>query len=349
MIYRRAFALLGMFLASFGGASCLAPTRAQALFFPTFGHRAVGAQGWIVPVHGWLYEPETRPARRRVLRAALRKTLRIPEREKANALFLSRSDAFLARNLRAQQWTVAIGAIQAQLRASDAGGHVLDQLTLPATLPAGWQTLDAGACPSSSPATPAAVDLLEPQGRLVVSDIDDTIKITDVLERPALIARTFLKPFDAVPGMADLYKRWADQNPSTAFCYMSASPWQLFPALNAFLQDAGFPRGVVELKRFRVKDRSFFSLFQSPAVFKTPLLDALVRDFPQRTFILVGDAGEKDPEIYGAFARAHPQQIGHIYIREWSPASSPARYEAAFAGVPAARWTVFRDPKEIPA
>ena len=72
------------------------------------------------------------------------------------------------------------------------------------------------------------------------------------------------------------------------------------------------------------------------------LIDPLV------DFILVGDSGERDPEIYGAIARKHPKQIQRIFIRSVTDdAPDGDRYKSAFAEVPPERWQVFKKPEDI--
>jgi len=177
-------------------------------------------------------------------------------------------------------------------------------------------------------------------GLSVISDIDDTIKISQVTDKTALLANTFLKPFLAAPDMALAYDRLAAAG--AVFHYVSSSPWQLYPALKAFMVEAGFPRGSFHLRKFRVKDESLFNLFKSSRETKPPVIEDLLSAFPKRGFILIGDSGEVDPEIYGAIARDHPGQIRHIYIRKvTSEMADDVRYLAAFAGLPASLWTLF--------
>jgi phosphatidate phosphatase APP1 len=191
------------------------------------------------------------------------------------------------------------------------------------------------------------VGFMDDNGVTVISDIDDTIKITQIGDRNAILRNTFLEPFRPVPGMPEVYRAWADKT-QAQFTYVSASPWQLFLPLSEFVRSNGFPAGTFCLKDFRLKDKNFWSLFQNPEKYKPTVIEPLVKRFPNRRFVLVGDSGERDPEIYAALARRFPTQVIRIFIRDVTnePASS-GRYERAFHDLPPARWKVFRDPPEI--
>ena len=192
-----------------------------------------------------------------------------------------------------------------------------------------------------------AIFPLEAEGVSVISDIDDTIKITEVRNKEATLRNTFLREFQAVPGMADFYQALARSN-GAAFHYISASPWQLYEPLAALVTTNGFPAGTFELKEFRWKSRKFFSLFASPEKYKPGVIEPLLKQFPQRKFILIGDSGERDPEIYGALARKFPEQITQIYIRDVTDeAAESERYKKAFQAVPRANWQIFRAPTEL--
>jgi phosphatidate phosphatase APP1 len=79
-------------------------------------------------------------------------------------------------------------------------------------------------------------------------------------------------------------------------------------------------------------------------------IEPLLKDFPDRRFVLIGDSGEKDPEIYGAMARKHPEQIARILIRDVTGQSAGAtRYTRAFVDVPKDHWRIFKEPSEIQA
>jgi phosphatidate phosphatase APP1 len=187
------------------------------------------------------------------------------------------------------------------------------------------------------------------QGINVISDIDDTIKLTQVRNQQAALRSTFLEPFKAVHGMAQLYQSWST-NKGAQFYYVSASPWQLFLPLKEFLQANQFPMGMFCLKEFRLKDKTRFSLLQDPEKYKPGIIEPLFRKNPGRKFVLVGDSGERDPEIYGDLARKFKKQVSHIFIRDVTEETGKAlRYKEAFRDLPAGLWTVFRDPAEIVA
>ena len=188
--------------------------------------------------------------------------------------------------------------------------------------------------------------VLPVSGTSVISDIDDTIKISDVLNRDALVRRTFLQPFEAVPGMAEVYRAWATNG--AQFHYVSASPWQLHLPLLEFTRTNGFLQGSWHMKQWRLKDRSFKSLFEKPDNYKVATITPLLREFPQRRFVLVGDSGERDPEAYATLAREFPKQIAAIFIRDVTGQGADAeRYRTNFAGLPEKLWKIFKEPGEI--
>ena len=75
---------------------------------------------------------------------------------------------------------------------------------------------------------------------------------------------------------------------------------------------------------------------------------ALLNSFPHRRFLLVGDSGEQDPEVYGSIHRQFPDRIEHILIRNVTASNADdLRFRTAFAGIAPSRWTLFTDPNEV--
>lgn len=188
---------------------------------------------------------------------------------------------------------------------------------------------------------------LRSRGLSVVSDIDDTVKITGMNDPHTMLRNTFLRAFQPVPGMPELFQELARSN-GAVFHYVSATPWQLYQPLAEFMRSNGFPAGSFHLQRFDWRAESFARLLAGPDKHKLDVIGTLLRQCPQRRFLLVGDSGERDPEIYGELARRYPEQVVGIWIRDVTgePLESP-RYHQAFQDLPASRWRVFRDPDEL--
>ncbi len=326
----------------------------MVIFFPTSGHLDKQGETWVCPIHGWIFEPEKDSLKRRALLKVAAKTLGLETEGNERALFKERAAQFLVDNERDKTISFQIGPDTFKAGASGANGHFKGEVRLARTkaealVKKNWLTLKAGKMKgvSGKDLFVGKVQLLAPVGVSVISDIDDTIKISNVLEKRDLLANTFLRPYRAAPGMAERYKGWARQG--AAFHYVSSSPWQLYPALASFMKRAGFPGGSFHLRLFRAKDRSLANLLKSSEKTKPPEIEPLLKAFSKRRFILVGDSGEQDPEIYGQVARTFPKQILHIYIRDVLKEGMPKkRIEQCFKGVSADNWTVFKDPGRLP-
>lgn len=341
-------------LSSFVWSASAAPalkTDEQVVFYPSLGWRA--GEGWQAEIHGCVYEPESRPLTAAVIRRALGiddDALSAEERR----IFRERTRLFLVDNQRGKRVSVVLYGQIHTLAKSQASGHFMSTLSLPRTV----GTTAAGSPPAQlryrlsagtdvGMETGGSVHLLETNGLSVISDIDDTIKLSRVLDRDELLRNTFCRPFKPVPGMAAAYQTWAT-NHGAAFHYVSASPWQLYAPLAEFAQSNGFPAGTFHLRPFRVKDGTFLDLFKSPERYKPGVIEPVLKRFPQRRFVLVGDSGERDPEIYAALARKYPAQIARILIRDVTgEAGDSPRYQRVFAVLPAGLWRVFKQPDEI--
>jgi phosphatidate phosphatase APP1 len=318
----------------------------RVVFYPTVAQRIPCENAWRAEIRGRVFEPE----RRGWLTTALREALELknieltPEEEK---LFNERARLVLVDHERGKKVFVRFSNQIVTVGESGADGRFVGEVVLPVTALERQAQFTAVFPKNDQRVFPGEVFLLEDEGLSVISDIDDTIKITEVRDRNATLRNTFLREFQPVPGMAELYQRLAREH-GAQFHYISASPWQLYEPLAAFVKTNGFPPGTFELKDFRWKSRKFFSLFANPEKYKSGVIEPRLRQFPTRRFILIGDSGERDPEIYASLARKYPQQIERIYIRDVTDEPATAeRYTKAFTGIPIERWQVFREPAEI--
>lgn len=175
------------------------------------------------------------------------------------------------------------------------------------------------------------------EGVSVISDIDDTIKRTQVRDRREMLLNTFARRFEAAPRMADWYSALA-QKPDTRFHYLSASPIQLYPALSDFIRSAGFPAGSMHLRESTTW-RTLIPGDEDSRAHKLGTIERLLAEFPQRRFVLVGDSGEADPEIYAQVFRTHQARVDSIVIRDVTgEGRTSERYRATFDGIEPVRW-----------
>jgi len=321
----------------------------EVVFFPTLACRSA-SNSWDLNIHGCVYEPDKRAIALALIRGALGLE-HVSLTPAENKLFAERARLFMVDHKAGRKLVVRIGDAEFTLPKSGANGHFSTVIQLSDAQVEKLRSLSAAlqvVLPAKDSRKFAGeLSFFNDTGIIVVSDIDDTIKITQVRDRGATLRNTFLEPFQPVPGMADVYHQWAEKS-GAQFCYVSASPWQLYSPLDDFIRSNKFPAGVFYLKSFRWKDESFFNLFEGPEKYKPTVIEPLMKQFPNRRFVLVGDSGERDPEIYGALAREHPQQVAKILIRDVTDEGPAAkRFLDAFHELPPTLWKVFREPSEI--
>lgn len=336
-------------------ASALKPDETVVLP-PAVACLSTNGTSWDANVHVWVFESEPR----HVPLAALQQSLRWGGTEAtAGELKAMRSRAkwFLVDNEGGKKLGCRLGNTFQPLAPTEADGwsHTdmsFTNLTIPPEFyrtgkPSRVQWELTGEGQDAHAVAHGDLWLIPPVGVSVISDIDDTIKISEVRDRAAMLERTFLRDFEAVPGMAQLYARLNASN-NLAFHYVSGSPWPLYVELSEFCRTNGFPAGSFHLRGFRWRKAPLQALLAPTEKHKAPIITKLFESSPQRRFILVGDSGEADPEIYGVIARRFPAQIARILIRDVTGESPEnLRYSEAFEGVPAHLWTVFRDPGEV--
>lgn len=202
---------------------------------------------------------------------------------------------------------------------ADRGG-VID-VRVAVELTPGWHriTLQHEGDGAVSPAVTAPVFVIDPAVPFgVVSDIDDTVMVT-ALPRPLLAAwNTFVINEHArtpTPGMAVLYDRIHREHPAAPFLYLSTGAWNVAPTLQRFLSRNLYPPGPLLLTDWGPEpDR----VFRSGRAHKIEELDRLASEFPDMRWLLLGDDGQHDEETYSGFAKAHPQNVAAICIRQLS-------------------------------
>ncbi len=150
----------------------------------------------------------------------------------------------------------------------------------------------------------------------IVSDIDDTVMIT-ALPRPLLAFwNTFVRPETSrspVPGMPLLYHALLDAHPGAFVVYLSTGAWNVAPALAQFLARHGYPPGPLLLTDWGPTTSGWF---RSGREHKQTQLRRLLGELPELDWILVGDDGQHDPDIYTGIAQAFPGRVRAVVIRQ---------------------------------
>ncbi|KAI0840342.1 actin patch protein 1 [Hypoxylon sp. FL0890] len=158
------------------------------------------------------------------------------------------------------------------------------------------------------------VRIIEPRGVSLISDIDDTIKRSNIaLGAKEIFRNTFIRDLRdlTVEGVREWYTTLHNLGVSIHYC--SNSPWQLYPVLATFFKLSGLPPGSLHLKQY---SGMLQGIFEPVAERKKGTLEKIMRDFPERKFLLVGDSGEADLEVYTELAVAYPGRILAIFIRD---------------------------------
>ena len=118
--------------------------------------------------------------------------------------------------------------------------------------------------------------------------------------------------------------------------------------LHSFLASEGFPSATFHLNHLWDTANNSTDSLDIPPGSKGERIAGILRDFPDRRFILVGDSGQKDPEIYADLARQNASQVAAILIRDLkNEGPQAARFASCFDGLPVNCWQVFSDPDEI--
>lgn len=319
-------------------------------FFNTAAWIDPDTKHWNIPIHAWIYEPEDSAVRKGITAALLESKYDLKVTPDTEDNFRQRVNLLIADNERGKKLVIRIAGQDIPLSLSKENGHIFTILKLPteavnASSNQGRLHYFAVTSPQESRRFEGDVQLVYRYGISVISDIDDTIKITHVTDHKQLFNNTFFKDFQAVPGMSELYRQLTNQG--AALHFVSSSPWQLYGPLMSFTQQADFPWATMSLKYVRFRDKTLLNLFKKGTETKPEQIEPLLQRFPKRRFILIGDSGEQDPEVYGDIARRFPSQIYHILIRNVDNSTErDRRYKLAFKDIPKSKWRLFDQPEQ---
>ncbi|EYD71493.1 hypothetical protein Rumeso_04894 [Rubellimicrobium mesophilum DSM 19309] len=158
---------------------------------------------------------------------------------------------------------------------------------------------------------------------VVISDIDDTIMLTGVANKLGMLWRLFVADAQsrvAFPGVAALYRALHaghSGNESNPMLYVSRAPWGIYEVLEEFFRLHGIPVGpVLFLREWGVSWKS--PLPRKAVDHKQELIRNMLELYKDLPFVLIGDSGQHDPEVYRQLVNEHPGRVRAVYIRNVS-------------------------------
>ena len=162
----------------------------------------------------------------------------------------------------------------------------------------------------------------------IISDIDDTVvhsSATNVLKMAWIVLRNNAHtrlPFEGVAAFYRALQLGPDGGSFNPIFYVSSSPWNIYDVLEDFLDVHGVPAGPLFLKDWSL------SVLNKHRAHKLEVIRTLLSTFPELPFVLIGDSGEEDPEIYLQTIKEHPGRIRAIYIRDVTSEERDAEVKA---------------------
>jgi phosphatidate phosphatase APP1 len=216
------------------------------------------------------------------------------------------------------------GGAEARARADEEGFFEV-ALDLPEPLgdPRVWEPVDLELL---EPRVPAGVphatgQVLVPRDAqyAVISDLDDTVLHSHATSLWQMAKLTLLHnahtrlPFEGVAGFYQALQRGRDGEAYNPVFYVSNSPWNLYDLLEDFLDVHGIPRGPLFLRDWSLRT------LKAGETHKLAAIRALLATYPDLQVVLVGDSGERDPEIYRQVVLLHPGRVLAVYVRDVDP------------------------------
>ncbi len=223
--------------------------------------------------------------------------------------------------------TVRFGAASTQVR-SDRNGFFHIRLKLPQAPPDDrrWYDLHLQLANHNGFKPQATVPVYVPPRsarHVIISDIDDTIINTGVANKIRMLWRLFAQKAasrTAFPGVAAFYRalhHGISQIEYNPMLYVSRAPWAIYEVLEEFFKMHDIPVGPILFLRYW--GLNFYDPWPRRSHdHKIRLIRNMLNVYDRLPFILIGDSGQKDPEIYARIVQEHPERIKAVYIRNVS-------------------------------
>ncbi len=151
----------------------------------------------------------------------------------------------------------------------------------------------------------------------VISDIDDTIIIShaiSIMKKFWLSISKNAYSRRPLPGVSKFYRQLTQDQKYPVF-YVSSSDWSLFDLIQDFISFREIPSGPLLLKDKHINLRNIWKSGGGDHSHKFDKISFLLTMYPGMSFVLVGDSGQHDPEIYLQVIQKFPGRIKDVFIR----------------------------------
>lgn len=253
----------------------------DAIIYPSYIYLDSSLKEYSLKLHIQVFKRKDDSQKRKFFIESLKGQLAISNKDNEK-IFEERIRAFLVDNKQYKKVSVTILEDIYQLNLTEANGHSITNLKIPSYKISNQVLADRkiefkiNSSKKNNKTYKGIIYIIPENSTCLISDIDDTIKVSDVRNKQKLIQNSFINPFNAVPGMQDFYSK-LNESKINCFLFVSASPWQMYSVLNDFFSKEKFPPALYFMKYFRLKDSDFFNLFEKPEIYKTNTIEPIIQ------------------------------------------------------------------------
>jgi phosphatidate phosphatase APP1 len=153
----------------------------------------------------------------------------------------------------------------------------------------------------------------------IISDVDDTVLKTGASNLLTMVRTTLAgnaRTRVAFRGVDAFYRALVhgdDASVRNPLFFVSSSPWNLYDFLVDFFRLNRIPDAPILLRDLGIDETKFI---KSGHGHKVEKVQRILSTYPDLSFILIGDSGQEDPELYQQVIQRHPDRILAVYIRD---------------------------------
>lgn len=187
----------------------------------------------------------------------------------------------------------------------------------------GWHQVELRLQGNEATVEPAIAHVLVPSADAeygIISDLDDTVMETGATALTTMVRTVFLHnahtriPFEGVSAFYRALHRGNRDHELNPIFYVSSGPWNLYDLYADFLDFQNIPAGPIMLGDFGVDEGKFIHAPHDEH--KLAAVRGIMNAYAALRFILVGDSGQRDPEIYSQIVREYPGRVIVVFIRD---------------------------------